>query len=85
MKLTVHRDVQLLPFNMYSNRPLDIASNSKYGSLKYKNQGLYTIVIYNLSLQIDELHLYDSRHYNQLNSPVIKNYQALFLSLTREP
>ncbi|MEZ8066834.1 hypothetical protein [Vibrio sp. FF145] len=73
MKFTEHRDVQLLPFNMYCNRPLGITINSKYGGLKYQHQGVDIIETYNLSLQIDELRLDESRHSSQLTSPVMIN------------
>ncbi|MEZ8549484.1 hypothetical protein AB6D12_18485 [Vibrio cyclitrophicus] len=71
MKFTEHLDVQSLPFNVYCNRPLGITINSKYGGLKYQQQGVDIIETYNLSLQIDELRLNESRHSSQLLSPVM--------------
>jgi hypothetical protein len=71
MKFTEHRNVQSLPFNVYCNRPLGITINSKYGGLKYQQQGVDIIESYNLSLQIDELRLYESRHSSQLISSVM--------------
>ncbi|MBU2908058.1 hypothetical protein [Vibrio splendidus] len=73
MNFTEHRDVHSLPFNMYCNRPLGITINSKYGGLKYQHQGVDIIESYNLSLQIDEIRLYESRHSSQLTSPVMIN------------
>ncbi len=73
MNFTEHRDVQSLPFNIYCNRPLGITINSKHGGLKYQHQGVDIIESYNLSLQIDELRLYESRHSSQLTSPVMIN------------
>lgn len=40
MKFTEHLDEQSLPFNVYCNRPLGITINSKYGGLKYQQQGV---------------------------------------------
>ena len=71
MKFTEHLDEQSLPFNVYCNRPLGITINSKYGGLKYQQQGVDIIETYNFSLQIDELRLYESRHSSQLISSVM--------------
>ncbi len=71
MTFTEHRNMQSLSFNVYCNRPLGITINSKYGGLKYQQQGVDIIESYNLSLQIDELRLYESRHSSQLISSVM--------------
>lgn len=62
---------QSLPFSLYCNRPLGITINSQYGGLKYEHQGVELIENYELSLQVDELQLNESRLSRQLLSPVM--------------
>ncbi|EPH5595657.1 MULTISPECIES: hypothetical protein [Vibrio] len=62
---------QSLPFSLYCNRPLGITINSQYGGLKYEHQGVELIENYELSLQVDELRLNESRLSRQLLSPAM--------------
>ncbi|MBM6549906.1 hypothetical protein [Marinomonas ostreistagni] len=62
---------QSLPFDLYCNRPLGITISSKYGGLKHQQDGLDIIENYDLTLQVDALHLNESRKSQQLLTPTI--------------
>lgn len=65
------QNAQIIPFDLYCNRPLGISINSMYGGLKHQQQGINLIEKYNLTLQIDSLQIDVSRNSSQLLIPTI--------------